>query len=221
MWETMLKLAERDYFRIPISQGILKTRSRLEEDLCVSSGSQTAVFPRFYMWGHIIRCRFTHGRHLRSGLFGIWWLKRYILHHLKHWEQTVWNTSEWKSEEIGRFLFDSSWLRHSKRTMFSTRLCSPFWTCVGSKWFLVEHGELLLPSSCWTQSQTPCAERRDSPNSTAIPWRFEGYKYDFGCIAGTTPCWRLLEHWWWPRIIRCTARIYMDYPLGRKTSRRL
>ena len=93
-------------------------------------------------------------------------------------------------------------------------------TCVGSQWFLVEHGELHLPSSCWTQSQTPCAERRDGPNSTAIPWRFEGYKYDFGCIAGT-PCWRLLAHWCRPRIIRCTARIYMDYPLGRKTSTRL
>ena len=66
------------------------------------------------------------------------------------------------------------------------------------KWFLVEHGELHLPSSCWTQSQTPCVERRDSPNSTAISWRFEGYKYGLGCIAGTS-CWRLLEHWWGPR----------------------
>ena len=88
------------------------------------------------------------------------------------------------------------------------------------KWFLVEHGELHLPSSCWTQSQTPCVERRDSPNSTAICWRFEGYKYGLGCIAGTS-CWRLLEHWWGSRIIWCTVRIYMDNPLGRKTSRRI
>ena len=84
MWETMLKIADRDYFRIPILQGILKTRSRHEEDLCVSSGSQTAT------------CEIIS---LDAGLrmdgisaLDFWDLVIEASHsssHLKHWEQKV------------------------------------------------------------------------------------------------------------------------------------
>ena len=106
------------------------------------------------------------------------------------------------------------------RRIFSTtsRLTS------GCRWsnsrFLVHVGQLHIPPSRWTQSQTLLAEIRIIPYSTKIHWRNQNYSCEFGCQAGEAHWWSL-EHWWLSRLVWSLDRFHTIYSSRRKSSWRI
>ena len=81
-------------------------------------------------------------------------------------------------------------------------------------------GSFFIPPSRWTSSQTLLAERRISPYSTEVHWRFQNYRYEFGCQARETHRW-LLEYRWVSRHVWSLDRFHTIYSTRWKSSWRI
>ena len=142
MWETTQNSADCDSCRTQILPQTSKTLRRHQEVFCACSEVQplfqsvgcarsrrqsSSQFHR--VWGNILGCWFTHGRHLRSGPigFGYWCFALITVTH-RHGERrcnafTVWeaspNPNEVETSHVGRRVFERDWLRWSEREIFS------------------------------------------------------------------------------------------------------
>ena len=114
----------------------------------------------------------------------------------------------------------SHWLSWRIRRVSSTTS----WLTSGCRWsyarFLVHVGQLHIPPSRWTQSQTLLAERRIIPFSSQVYWRNQNYSYEFGCSAREAHWW-ILEHWWLSRLVRSLDRFHTIYSTRWKSSWRI
>ena len=103
--------------------------------------------------------------------------------------------SENPREQTGRSEVFSGEPSRRTRRVSSVRIKRRGWSPVR---LLVESSWFHLSSSQWTSSSTPCAERRNIPNSTEIHWCDQGYFHLSGCVASSKNV--QMSVWMWTRI---------------------